>query len=145
MVIEPTQATLYLINTNGVQTAVNAIAHDSEEFGVAWHIGDDAQGNGNGSRTFPGSIADVSVYLSALSSDQVTSLYNTGVGITPPVTLTAAQGSGSGGARNLTLTWSQGTLLESTNLAGPWITVSATSPFSVVETNSSMFFRVKVP
>ncbi len=143
MVIEPSQATLYLINSNGVQTAVNAIAHDSEEFGLAWHIGDDAQGS-DGGRTFPGDISDVSVFLSALSSNQVATLYNTGIGITttPPVTLTATPGSG--GARNLTLTWSQGTLLESTNLAGPWTTVSATSPYLVEETNASMFFRVQV-
>jgi hypothetical protein len=141
MVIAPTQATLYLINTNGVQTAVNAIAHDSEEFGVAWHIGDDAQGGVDGGRTFPGSIADVSVYLSALSSDQITSLYNTGIGIAPPVTLSIAPGN----TRSDTLTWTQGILLESTNLAGPWTTNSATSPYTVETTNGSMFFKVKVP
>jgi hypothetical protein len=141
MVIAPTQATLYLINTNGVQTAVNAIAHDSEEFGVAWHIGDDAQGGADGGRTFPGSIADVSVYLSALSSDQITSLYNTGIGIAPPVTLSIAPGN----TRSDTLTWTQGILLESTNLAGPWTTNSATSPYTVETTNGSMFFKVKVP
>jgi hypothetical protein len=139
MVIEPTQATLYLINSNGVQTAVNAIAHDTEEFGVAWHIGDDAQGSA-GSRTFPGSIADVSVYLSSLSSNQLMSLYSTGVGVAPTVTISTARA----GAGNLTLTWSQGTLLESTNVAGPWTTVSGTSPYSVDETNASMFFKVKV-
>ena len=141
MVIEPTQATLYLINSSGVQTAVNAIAHDTEEFGVAWHIGDDIQGNGAGSRTFPGSIADVGVYLTALSSDQLMSLYNTGVGTAAPVTLSIAPGSSR---NNLTLTWPQGMLLESTNVLGPWITNSTTSPYTIETTNSRMFFRVQV-
>jgi hypothetical protein len=143
MVIEPTKATIYLITTNGVQTAVDAIAQDTEEFGVAWHIGDDAQGNGTGSRTFPGSISDVSVYLTALSSNQVTSLYNVGVGntATAPVTLSITPGSSR---NNLTLTWPQGVLLESTNVSGPWTTTTATSPYVVGTTNASMFFRVKV-
>ncbi len=140
LVIQPTQATIYLINSSGVQTAVNAIAHDTEEFGVAWHIGDDAQGN-TGGRTFPGSIADVSVYLTSLSSNQLMSLYNTGVGTVAPVTLSVAPGSSR---NNLTLTWSQGVLLESTNVSGPWITNIAASPYTIETTNSRMFFRVQV-
>ena len=142
LVIQPTQATIYLINSSGIQTAVNAIAHDSEEFGVAWHIGDDAQGN-TGARTFPGSIADVGVYLTSLSSNQVTSLYNTGLGIatTAPVTLSMTPG---GTRNNFTLTWPQGVLLESTNLSGPWITNTAASPYTIQTTNARMFFRVQV-
>jgi hypothetical protein len=140
MVIEPTQATLYLINDNGAQTATNVIPHDSETFGVAYHIGDDNYGNYVGERTFPGSIADVSVYLSALSSSQLTALYNAGVGIGQPVTLYIVPS----GAGSVTLTWAQGTLLQSTNVAGPWATNTAASPYLGAATNSTMFFRVRV-
>jgi hypothetical protein len=144
LVIEPSKATIYLINSNVVQTAVNAITHDSEEFGVAWHIGDDATGT-TGARTFPGTIADVSVFLSALSSSQISALYDSGLQITPPPTsvpLTFARGSSG----SFTLTWSQGSLLQSTNVVGPWTTNSAaTSPFTVSPTGPRMFYRVYVP
>jgi hypothetical protein len=139
MVIEPTQGMLYLINSNGVQTAVNQIPHDAEDFGVTWHLGDDATGTG-GSRTFPGTIDEVSVYLSALSSNQIISMYDAGVQIAPPVALDIAPA----GPGNLTLTWSQGTLLQATNLAGPWSTNTASSPFHISPTNSHMFFKVLV-
>jgi hypothetical protein len=46
---------------------------------------------------------------------------------------------------NLQLTWSSGTLLEATNVTGPWVTnLTATSPFVVSPTNAQMFFRVRV-
>lgn len=142
MVIEPTKATLYLMNSSGgIQSATNAIPQDSETFANAWHIGDDAQ-DATGARTFPGSISDVSVYLSALSNSQVTALYNAGLGIvTPPsVTLHIVPN----GAGSMTLTWSQGTLLQSTSISGPWTANPATSPYTVGETNSMMFYKVQV-
>jgi hypothetical protein len=140
LVIQPTQATIYLINSSGTQTAANVLAHDAEIFGSAWHIGNDAQDGGNAGRTFPGSIADVSVYLSALSGSQLTALYNAGVGVVPPVTLyIAPTGTGS-----VTLTWSQGSLLQATNVAGPWTPTSAASPYTVGTTNANTFFKVLV-
>ncbi|HEY3862639.1 MAG TPA: LamG-like jellyroll fold domain-containing protein [Verrucomicrobiae bacterium] len=139
MVIQPTQGTLYLINGNGVQTAVNAIAHDSEEFAVAWRLGDDATGN-NGARTFPGRISSASVYLSALSSNQLVALYDAGAGVAPPVSINIAPIGG----QQLTLTWSQGSLLQATDLNGPWTTNTANSPYTVSATNSHMYFKVRV-
>jgi hypothetical protein len=141
MVIQPSQAVIYLMNASGVQSATNAIAQDSETFGSAWHIGDDASGNGSGSRTFPGRIADVSVYLSALSGSQITTLYDAGLGIIQgPVTINIAPA----GAGSVTLTWSRGTLLQSTNAAGPWTSTAATSPYTVGTTNARTFFKVQV-
>jgi hypothetical protein len=44
----------------------------------------------------------------------------------------------------LVLTWSFGRLLQSSDILGPWITnSSATSPFAVVPTNSSAFYRLQ--
>ena len=140
MVITPTAGTLYLIDSNGVQSATNAIAHDAETFGSAWQIGNDTAGGAGGGRTFPGSIADVSVYLNALTGSQISSLYNAATGVLPPVTLYIAP-AGAGAA---TLTWSQGTLLQSTNVAGPWTSVTTTSPYTVGTTNASTYFKVRV-
>jgi hypothetical protein len=141
MVIEPSQGTLYLVNSNGVQTAVNAVPQDSEEFGVAWHLGDDPA-DSSGSGTFPGSIADVSVFLSSLTSSQVTALYNAGAEAAKlsPVRLYFTPAS----AGSMTLTWAQGTLLESTNVSGPWTPNGASSPYITGATNSSLFYKVLV-
>jgi hypothetical protein len=43
---------------------------------------------------------------------------------------------------SLTLTWSQGTLLQATNLAGPWTTNTATSPYTITPTNSQTYFEL---
>jgi hypothetical protein len=45
-------------------------------------------------------------------------------------------------ATNLVLNWSSGTLLEATNLSGPWLTNLAVSPFTIVPTNTQQFFRL---
>jgi hypothetical protein len=61
--------------------------------------------------------------------------------VQPPPTL---QLSFSGA--NMQLIWSEGTLLEATNLAGPWIAPpGASSPLIVVPTSPRKFFRVQVP
>jgi hypothetical protein len=58
----------------------------------------------------------------------------------PPVTL-QVQFSGT----NLQLSWSQGLLLQATNVTGPWTTnLTATSPFIVSPTARQMFYRVQV-
>lgn len=139
LVIQPTQATIYLINSNGVQTAVDAESEDAEQIGLAWHIGDDAQGSA-GARTFPGSIADVAVYTSALSGSQITGLYNAALQVAPSVYLTVTPAAGG----NITLSWPQGTLLQSTNVTGPWVTNSASSPYTTPAAGSGMFYRVRV-
>ncbi len=43
---------------------------------------------------------------------------------------------------NPVLNWANGTLLEATNLLGPWVTNSAASPYTVVPTNAQQFFRL---
>ena len=82
MVISPAQTVLYLINSNGVQAATNLLANDAEEFGVAWHLGDDGV-FGGGVRTFPGMIDQAAVFISALSESQLLNLYDNGVGAPP--------------------------------------------------------------
>ena len=42
------------------------------------------------------------------------------------------------------LQWSQGTLLQATNLTGPWVTNTAASPYTITPGGPQMFYRVKV-
>ena len=51
----------------------------------------------------------------------------------------AIQLSGS----NVLLNWSEGTLMESTNVNGPWVTNSAAPPYAVSPTQPQMFYRVQ--
>jgi predicted alpha-1,2-mannosidase len=90
-------------------------------------------------RLLPGSIAHAAVFAHALSAAQVRALYSASL-VAPPVALKVAQP----GAASVTLTWSQGTLLQSTNVAGPWTTNTAASPCTIVPTNSQMYFKIVV-
>jgi len=59
----------------------------------------------------------------------------------PGPTATASLSSTVSGA-NLILTWTGATLQSATNLAGPWTSITTTSPYTAAMTNSSQFFRV---
>lgn len=48
----------------------------------------------------------------------------------------------SGG--QLQLQWSNGILLQATNLLGPWVTNVATSPYALTPTAPRMFYRIRV-
>ena len=74
LVVEPGQATLYLVNTNGIQASVNAIPEDLELFNAPSAIGADA--SFPGTRTFFGSIAQVAVFNYAMPQDQLIWLYS---------------------------------------------------------------------
>jgi hypothetical protein len=43
---------------------------------------------------------------------------------------------------NPVFNWISGTLMEATNLSGPWVTNTTVSPYTVVPTNAQMFYRV---
>ncbi len=91
LVITPGSATIYLYyidpNTGQPQfgSAVNAIPHTLESFANGTTVlgADVANGSGpDGTRVFAGDIADVAVYNSALTQDQLLSLFAAGVGVT---------------------------------------------------------------
>jgi hypothetical protein len=46
---------------------------------------------------------------------------------------------------NTVLNWSWGTLLGATNLTGPWLPVSTTTPYTNSMTDRQHFFRVSNP
>lgn len=58
----------------------------------------------------------------------------------PPPLLFAAFSAGF-----LTLTWSNGLLLQASSLSGPWTTNAAASPYQLIPSGPSMFYRVQAP
>ena len=67
---------MYLVTTNGQQSATNTYAHPNQGFPGAGTIGTDAY-DATG-RTFNGLIDEVAVFNSALTPAQIQSLFATG-------------------------------------------------------------------
>jgi len=96
-----------------------------------------------GAYFFQGGIDEVAVYNACLPATTIQTHYKVA---TIPSTVAAPLINITQSGSNATLTWSGGTLEESTNLAGEnWFTVTnAVSPLNWgTTTNSSVFFRVK--
>jgi hypothetical protein len=141
LVVTPTSATIYLMNTDGTLSATHAYNHAFQSFGNGEVIGTDSASTQ--ARAFNGVIDDVAVYNSALSQSQLEALYNASTGIAPPVTLRITH---SAGAAQISWSPSLGVLLQSANIRGPWVTNNAAvSPYSVSPTNAAQFYRVLVP
>jgi hypothetical protein len=137
LVVEPTQATMHVINSGGAQSATNAVAHSSRAFVDAMRVGGDPLGAG---RTFDGRIDEVAFFDYALSPEQVQSLY--AAALTPPVISLTIQRMGS----DLWLTWPQGTLQQAAEVNGPYTNVlEATSPHTVSPTVPQSFFQIIMP
>ena len=104
LVIQPTQATMYLCyvdtvaNTTNVFYAVNVYPNTPEAFGAGTNmIGTDPYSITN--RIFAGSIADVAVYNTALTSDQILAQFGAAAGISTSSfapTISGAPKSGNG-------------------------------------------------
>jgi hypothetical protein len=91
--------------------------------------------------TTPGALLNVTTTCGAASpADGNVTLYAASLALAaaPPVTLQLDPAT-------LQLTWSQGTLLQATNLTGPWTTNSSPSPFTITPSSGpQMFYKVKV-
>ncbi|HEY1662667.1 MAG TPA: pyrrolo-quinoline quinone [Verrucomicrobiae bacterium] len=49
------------------------------------------------------------------------------------------------GVENPVLTWKTGTLLQTTNLQGPWVTNTAGPPYTIVPSNNQMYYHLSFP
>ena len=79
------------------------------------------------------------VFNQAFTPAQVQGLYNGTYVLGPQYIQITPSGT------HAVLTWQTGTLLQSTNVLGPWTTNStASSPYLVPETNKASFFRLLV-
>lgn len=100
--------------------------------GVGGGLGQSGSGPNITVDAFQGYIAAARVESGVLSSEQINSNYTAGLFGTVPTAVypPAIQYAATNGS--LTLTWGAGaTLVEATNILGPWHTVNATSPYVV--------------
>ena len=91
---------------------------------------------------FTGKIYDVRVYNYALSQSQIGAVVP---GLTP--SFTSRQFIPGAGGGQLVLSWPFGTLLQATNVAGPWTPTGATSPYTNIinVTVPDLFFKLSNP
>jgi hypothetical protein len=131
--ITPTNAILYLYNTNGLLSATNTVAHNVMSWGGSEsniRIGSD----NSVATTFNGRIDEVSVFNRSLTAAEILQVTGTAVNLN-----IAPMGN------QLQITWPYGTLLEATSLTGPWSTNSAASPYLITPTGPQKFYRIQVP
>ncbi len=144
LVVTPTNAIVYMINTNGAFSATNELAHTADVFGNNWQIGHDDNDN-NANRTFNGFIDEVGVFNYALTAAQIEQLaYSSG--LPQPIRLSIYPS----GANTVLLNWtgsaSSYTIQIKTNLTeSVWSNVLTTNGQSVLlpATEASSFFRVQ--
>ena len=84
LVLTPTNATVYLANTNGIAAAVNTYPHVVKSFSGQVVIGADPFNN-DGSRGFDGKMDEVAVFSHALSQNQMLSLFSSASGMSVPL------------------------------------------------------------
>jgi hypothetical protein len=101
--------------------------------GIGWNVRDYTG--------YYGGLDEVAIYNYALSPAQVQAHYAAGTGAVtaPTITITSAGG-------NIVLTWSQGLLLQASEVTGPWTTNSAAvSPWTNTPSMGRQFFRAFLP
>ena len=135
--------TLYNINSPNADLIVNGqmFLHQNDVFRSALIGG---AGLAPGTYTFAQLNAAYPANFPATWPQQAASSFNAGSGSLtvsgPPPGILLIQNGGA----SLTLTWGPGTLLEATNVEGPWVTNNAASPYIVTPTEARKFFRLQL-
>ncbi len=127
-------ANIVTTNVPGVTNAVVnfTLPPETNSAGLSNVVATPASGS-----AFPLGTTVVTVVLTDIYGNMATNTFT--VTVTEAVSIVPASGG------SLTISWTQGVLLQSTNLAGPWTTnTTAVPPFTVLPTNSSMYFKVQV-
>lgn len=137
MVISPTNSAVYLQYGSTLESTNFAASNPSATFAGNSYIGRDTA---QSTRYWQGPIGDVMVFNQALSATAVNDLY---YGVVPSITLTISPIVNN----QLTVTWSGGTLLEATNVLGPWTSVpgaaNGSGSYSTNPSNNVEFYRVQ--
>lgn len=122
LVVTPTNATIHLMNTNGVASSTFTHNHVAQAFDGITLVGDDSFDAGAGTRVFNGAIADVAIFRTALSKTQLLGLFSAASGVAnfPPYIATQPASLGvypgmaaqfaapSGGSDPLAYQWQAG-------------------------------------
>ncbi|HWX22389.1 MAG TPA: LamG-like jellyroll fold domain-containing protein, partial [Candidatus Binatia bacterium] len=139
MAVDPAKAVFYLNDGTGMKTATNVAAHAAVPFVgttfVGWDANDATQGK-TVSRRFNGAIDEPMIFGRTLSPNEITALYQAGVG---PVQLQISLVAG-----NVVLIWPRGVLQQSGQAGSGYADTAFTSPY----TNSPVgmtFYRVRIP
>jgi hypothetical protein len=123
----------------GLSLSANGTAN-----GILWEVGDDSNLRAYDAVNFPtvlwtGSVGTyVKMTCPTIANGKVYLGTSSNLGVWGLTDYLYSQTTGT----NLVLNWASGTLLETTNLSGPWVTNSAVSPFTVSPTNTQQFFRL---
>jgi hypothetical protein len=141
LTVEPTNATFYIINSDGFSTAdtyTNDYVHPVQAFDTPGHIGgDDYDAN------FIGTIDEVAIFNQTLTPQQVTNLYNVAAGLSTGPTKVALSITHSGGNASVSWTPVAGTLYEAPSANGPWTADGTASPFVTTATGTQKFYKVQ--
>ncbi|HET7625271.1 MAG TPA: immunoglobulin domain-containing protein [Verrucomicrobiae bacterium] len=88
LVVTPTNATVYVLNKEGILSSTHTYDHTAQTFDGTTLIGNDSFKVSN--RGFNGNMDDVALFTGALSRDQLTSLFTTASGVStfPPAIAT---------------------------------------------------------
>jgi hypothetical protein len=119
LVVTPTNATIHLMNTNGLVSATHTYPHVVQSFNGTTFIGADSADGGNGARGFAGVIDDVAIFNRALSKTELAGIFSTASGVSTyapiivnqpsPLSLYAGQTAqfnvAAGGSEPLTYQW----------------------------------------
>jgi hypothetical protein len=124
--ISPTNAALYLINSSGMQTTNNAIAHSGQAWTGTANIGQDANGGALATdRIFNGIIDNVAVFTRTLSTADIQNLY-AHVALTPPAAPTGL--TANAGDSSAALSWNA--TAQATGYNVKWSTTSG-GPYTI--------------
>lgn len=142
LVVSPTAGRIYMYNANSWTNASVDLVNANASFAGPLDIGTDTQDPM--ARSFTGNIDEVAIFNKSLTPVQIAQLLSaaTGTTVVPPVNVLPTISIQSSGA-SLQITWT-GTLLESTNVSGPWVTNSTgTSPLIITPAGPQKFYRSK--
>jgi autotransporter-associated beta strand protein len=78
LVITPTNATIYIYNANGLLASSQTYIHVNQSFSFSTLIGEDSF---SGTRQFDGAIDEVAVFNTALTQNQLTTVYSAASGV----------------------------------------------------------------
>jgi len=81
LVVTPTNASIYVVNTNGLSPWSGTATNTNCTFSASFFIGNDPADGGNGARTFTGDLDEASVFNKALTTSQILSLFTNTSGI----------------------------------------------------------------
>lgn len=122
LVVTPTNATIHVMNTNGLVSARHTYPHIVQSFNGTTFIGADSADGGNGARGFAGVIDDVAIFNRALSKTELAGIFGTASGVSTYAPIIVNQPSAlslypgqtaqfnvaAGGSEPLTYQWQKG-------------------------------------